>query len=263
MAANTYDLIMTRKSVRTFDGRPLAEEDLKKLCEYTAKIRNPYDIPVDFVLLDAKEHGLSSPVINGESVYIAAKIKKQPHCEEAFGYSFEQMVLYAWSLGIGTTWIGGTMDRKVFENAVKPAEDEIMMIVSPLGYPAEVPAEVDVKLRAGVHGDKRLPAEELFFDKSFDMPLTLGGEKDLFEAVRWAPSAANRQPCRIVKVGSKYHFYEKHPEGYTPSVTWDVQKIDIGIALCHFICMTGGRFEIDDPGITADAATEYIATFTL
>lgn len=260
---NTFELIMTRKSIRTFDGRPLAKEDLKKLCDRIAAIRNPYDIPVEFVLLDAKEHGLSSPVIVGEPLYIAAKVKIQPHCEEAYGYSFEEMVLHAWSFGIGTTWIGGTMDRKLFENAVKPAENECMMIVSPLGYPAESPSEVDRKLRSRVLGDTRFPAEELFFDKNFETPLVLGDEKELFEAVRWAPSAANLQPCRVVKDKNRYHFYKKHIPGYTRSAIWDVQKIDAGIALCHFMRMAGGRLEVSDPGTAADKGAEYIATVVL
>ena len=45
---------------------------------------------------------MSSPVIEGEEYYIIAKVPKAEHCEEAFDYSFEEMVLYAWSLGIGT-----------------------------------------------------------------------------------------------------------------------------------------------------------------
>ena len=106
---NMMELIRTRKSVRTFDGRPLMEEDRKALEDYAKTITNPYEIPVSFVFLDAEEHGLSSPVINGEHLYVAGKVPKVPHCEEAFGYSFEQFVLYAWSRGIGTTWIGGTM----------------------------------------------------------------------------------------------------------------------------------------------------------
>ena len=115
---NTLELIKTRKSVRTFDGRSISAEDREKLCAYIKHIPNPYGIPVEFALLDAKEHGLSSPVIQGEELYIAAKVEKQPHGEEAFGFSFEKMVLYAWSLGIGTTWIGGTLDRPHFEKVL-------------------------------------------------------------------------------------------------------------------------------------------------
>lgn len=168
---NSMELIMTRKSVRTFDGRPLTDSDKEKLRAFIATISNPYGIPVKFVLLDAEEHGLSSPVIQGEHLYIAGKVQKVEHCEEAFGYSFEQLVLYAWSQGIGTTWIGGTMKRELFEAAAQVEEGELMPIVSPLGYPAKEKSEVDAKLRNSVHGDDRLPASELFFDGDFSRPL--------------------------------------------------------------------------------------------
>lgn len=160
---NTFELIKTRKSVRTFDGRPISTEDKEKLITYIKNIPNPYGIPVEFVLLDSKEHGLSSSVIRGEKLYIAAKVEKQPHGEEAFGFSFEKMVLYAWSLGIGTTWIGGTLDRPHFEKVLGVKRRERMYGVTPLGYPAGEKSEVDSKLREQVKGDERLPASELFF----------------------------------------------------------------------------------------------------
>lgn len=258
---NMMELIKTRKSVRTFDGRSLSEEDKKALSDFAKTITNPYGIPVSFVFLDAAEHGLSSPVITGEHLYVAGKVPKVPQCEAAFGYSFEKFVLYAWSRGIGTTWIGGTMKRELFEKAAETGEDEIMPIVSPLGYPAEEKAEVDIKLRNRVHGDERLPASELFFEGSFLTPLK--GKSELLETVRWAPTAANMQPCRVVMVGKTYHFYEKHPEGYQKRVAWDVQKIDVGIAICHMMSVTDGQFSIADPGISTDANTEYIATVTV
>lgn len=46
------------------------------------------------------------------------------------------LVLYAQSIGIGTVWLGGTMNRSAFERAMEPGEDEIMPCASPLGYPA-------------------------------------------------------------------------------------------------------------------------------
>ena len=55
------ELIRTRKSVRTFDGNAVSEEDRKKLSEYIRTIDNHYGIPVKFVMLGAKKHGLYSP----------------------------------------------------------------------------------------------------------------------------------------------------------------------------------------------------------
>ena len=53
--------------------------------------------------------------------------------------------------------------------------------------------------------------------------------------VRFAPSAVNKQPWRIIAVGDRYHFYEKKDNGYVGEATGDLQKIDVGIALCHFV----------------------------
>lgn len=256
-------LIRSRKSIRTFDGRPLTEADRNSLARYVNTIPNPYGIPVRFVFLDAEKLGLSSPVITGEHLYIAGKVPKVPHCEEAFGYSFEKMVLYAWSLGIGTTWIGGTMNRAQFEAAAGTGEDEIMMIVSPLGYPSAEKAEVDIRLRSAVHGDERLSPSVLFYDRDFSSPIREADCDERLEAVRWAPSAANMQPWRVVRDGTDFHFYERHADGYRSSAAWDVQAIDLGIALCHFMSVTDGRFHISDPGIETDGNTEYIATVTL
>ena len=252
------DLIKTRKSIRTFDGTKISKDDLKDLLDYIKTIKNPYDIPVEFVILDNDKYNLSSPVIEGEDFYIAAKVQKVKHCEEAFGYSFEKMVLYAWALGIGTTWIGGTLNRELFEKAANTKDDEYMMIVTPVGYPSKTQSKIDKKLRQSVRGDERLPVSKLFFEKNFENPIKYNF--DLFESVRWAPSAANRQPWRIVRDGHKYHFYEKHSKGYKSTVGWDVQKIDLGIAICHFLSVCDGKITINDPGIEVDEYTEYIAT---
>lgn len=262
---NTFELIKTRKSVRTFDGRPIDPEAKEKLSAYIKNIPNPYGIPVEFVLLDAKEHGLSSPVIQGEELYIAAKVERQLHGEEAFGYSFEKLVLYACSLGIGTTWLGGTFDRAHFEKTVGIEGRERMYAATPLGYPAGEQTEVDRKLRGSVKGDERLPASELFFDRTFSSPLSMDDQKlsDMLETVRWAPSAANMQPWRIVRNGNQFHFYERHTKQYDAENYGDVQKLDMGIALCHFMSVTDGKLSISDPDVDTPESTEYIATVTL
>ena len=254
------ELIKTRKSFRTFDGTKISENDLKKLCSYIKTIDNPYDVPVEFIMLDKEKYGLSSPVIEGEDIYIAAKVPKVEHCEEAFGYSFEKMVLYAWSLGIGTTWIGGTLNRELFERAADTKDDEYMMIVTPIGYPSKTQSKVDSALRESVKGDERLPASKLFYEHDFSTPLD--NSEDCLDAVRWAPSAANRQPWRIVKDDNDYHFFLEHTKGYSSGVGWDVQKIDMGIAICHFLCVKNGNLVFDEPEIETDEYTEYIATIS-
>ena len=78
------EVIQKRRSVRTFDGNPLKEEDAQKILDYANTVANPYDIPVEWRLLDAKEEGLYSPVIVGTDTYIAGKMSRVPHAEAVF-----------------------------------------------------------------------------------------------------------------------------------------------------------------------------------
>ena len=263
-----FNLIMTRKSVRTFDGTPISRGDRDKLESYVRSVPNPFGIDVDFSIYDAKENGLSSLVINGEDLYVCGKVVKQKYGELAFGYSFEKFVLYAWSLGIGTTWIGGTLDRKKFESLIGLKPEERMYAVSPLGYPSSIKSDVDTRLRTRVKGDTRLPFSDLFFDRDFSNPLVVDKDKDMdlwmaLEAVRWYPSAANMQPCRIVRDGNRFHFYEHHTKKYDEDNYGDVQKLDMGIALCHFMSLIGGTISFNDPGIKTGPDIEYILTVNL
>ena len=268
---HVLQLIRARRSVRSFDGAPLSPELREQMERFAAGIENPYGIPVRFRFRDAAEQGLSSPVITGETLYFAAFVPKTAHAEEAFGYAFETLVLYAQSLGLGTTWIGGTMNRGEFSRAFGLRDEELMPCVSPLGRPAAKMSLRETLMRKGAKADSREPFEKLFFDGSFDTPLTEAAAGKLapaLEAVRLAPSAVNRQPWRVLRQGERLHFYVKHAKGYVSQATGDLQKVDLGIALCHFDLAareTGlaPRFLLEDPGLPTQADTEYIASYAL
>ena len=261
------ELIAERRSVRTFDGKGLSEKEVSEIMKCAAGADNPFDIGIEWRILDAVKDGLSSPVIDGTDVYIAGKMKRIPYAEEAFGYSFEKIVLYAQSIGIGTTWIAGTMDRKAFERAMDIRDDEVLPAVSPLGHPAMKMSFREKMMRKGVGAEKRLPFSEICFRDSFDRPLDYedaGILQQPLEAVRLAPSAVNRQPWRIVVSDDKVRFYKKASKGMT-SPSWDIQKIDMGIALCHFevvamYCGLSVRSHFEDPDIVGDESPEYIVT---
>lgn len=263
------ELVRSRRSVRTYDGKEVSAEDLNKLSSFMSKIDNPYEISVEFKLLNAKDQKLSCPVVSGTNLYVGVKAKRAPHVEEAVGYSLEKLVLYAGSLGIGTVWIGGTMDRGAFERAMELGEDELMPCISPLGYPAKKMSVKESMMRKAVKADKRLPFEELFFDESFEMPLTEAKAGRLAEAlkmVQLAPSAVNKQPWRVVVSRNAAHFYLKRNKGFVSDAVGDMQKIDLGIALCHFALTAEENgmsvdFQISDPGIAAEADMEYIASY--
>ena len=268
---NIKELVKNRRSVRTYDGRVITADDKAKLCAFMENIKNPYGINVEFKFMNADEHGLKCPVVVGTDLYIGGKIKRVPSAFEAFGYSFEMLVLYAQSLGIGTVWLGGTMNRSAYEAAMELSEDEMMPCATPLGYTAKKMSLRESIMRKAIKADERLPFEALFYDGSFDVPLnekTAGELAYPLEMVRWAPSAVNKQPWRAVVEGNAVHFYMKRSSGFGKHEELDMQRIDMGIAMCHFDLAAQElgmkpSFSQNDPGLPHDDGTVYIASYRM
>ena len=261
--------IKARRSVRSFEGIP-DEKTRADLETFLRDIPNPLGIPVEFRFLDAKTHGLICPVASGAELYVGGKVKTVPDANLAFGYSFETFVLYAQSLGLGTVWLGGTMNRSAFEQAMELAGDEMMPCASPVGYPAKKMSVREQLMRKGVKADERLPFEELFFDGAADSPLSrekAGEMAFLLDLVRLAPSAVNKQPWRVVIENDMAHFYLKRSKGFGHGEGLDMQMIDMGIALCHFDLAAKEKgmhctFLRNDPKLSF-ADGEYIASFQI
>lgn len=267
---HTMEMILRRRSVRTFSASP-RQEDVDRIMAFAATVENPYGLPIEWKALSAKENRLSSAVIVGTDTFIAGKIKKAPHAEEAFGYAFEKVLLCAEALGLGSTWIAGTMDRSAFERAMALDAGEVMPCVSPLGVPSEKMSLRETMMRKGIRADSRFDFDSLFFSGSFDAPLTpeaAGDLREVLELVRRAPSAVNKQPWRAVVADGVVHFYEKRSKGYVNETGWDLQKIDMGIALCHFAMgmEQQGRqavLTVAAPGLSLPPETYYIASYRL
>ena len=269
MPTSIIDVIRNRRSVRTFNGEALRPEDLQKLRDFIPTIETPFDVPVDIRILNAKEHKLSSPVILGAELYTAAKVRRVLRGEEALGYAMEQLVIYAASLGIGTVWLAATLSRQAFEAAMELTSEEVMPAATPLGYPAEKMSSRETLMRKGIKADQRLPFESIFFRGDFSTPLTqaeAGVYAVPLELVQRAPSATNKQPWRAVVENGNVHFYEKKTKGYAKEATGDIQKVDLGIALAHFVLAVkelgiAGALVDQDPGIAHEDDTEYILSF--
>lgn len=260
--------IKSRKSVRTFDGKELTAEDREKFENHLENITNPF-APVEFRLLDCDKYGIDSSVITGERAYFAAKVKPVKNYEIAVGYSFEEACLYARSLGLGTVMLAATFSRDKAEAAMELKEDEVLPVVSPIGYPAKKRSLRETVMRKTLGADDRKDFDDLFFKDSFKNGLEkedAGIYGEALEMVRWAPSAANKQPWRVVIKDDMVHFYEK--QSIRENMRGDVQKLDVGIALCHFDLMMEssekkGRFVFEDPGIETLDKTSYIVSYKI
>lgn len=268
---NIIESIRKRRSVRTFDASPIDSASMEKLSAFMADVKNPFDIPVTFKFLDAKEHGLTSPVVSGSDLYIGGKVKMCKNFSLAYGYSFEALVLYAQSLDIGTVWMGGTMNRPAFEKAMCLEDGEVMPCTTPVGYAAKKMTLRESMMRKGINADSRFDFEKTFFSGSFATPLTkenAGRFLAPLEMVSLAPSAVNKQPWRVVVCGNTAHFYLKRSKGFGYDDALDMQMIDVGIAQCHFALSAEElglklEFVLSDPQLETPPDTVYAASYKL
>ena len=233
------ETIEKRKSIRNYTGEPLRKEHISLITEYIAGLKTPFDAPPVRIRLihNRQETGRiklgTYGFIGGATDFLTLVYEKDsqfPLMEEAAAYIFEQVILYCTGLGLGTCWLGGSFSRKDFAGAVQLKPNEMIRIVSPVGY-INPKTRFSEKLlgTTGKHLSRK-PFESLFFHKDFDIPLSkeIAGiyEKPL-EMVRIAPSANNQQSWRIVLAENGLHFF-KHLSAI------GFYSLDLGIALCHF-----------------------------
>ena len=270
---NVKEVIKRRISNRTYEERSLTEEDKKKLLEFNSTLTNPFGVEVKVQYI-SKEKGADDiqlgtyGTIKGAKDFLAITVKNQPYAMEAIGYHFENLVLYATAMGIGTVWLAGTFKRKDFINAIEIGEDDLFPCICPLGYPAQKQSFLEKITKASLGSKKRKDWDKLFFLEDFTKALTkadAGIYEDALEMLRLAPSATNSQPWAVVKEGNKFHFFCNYKNTLNDDVK-KIKHIDIGIALSHFhqTAMSkglNGNLQIEDIGFSIPDNMHYVISY--
>lgn len=278
------ELVLRRRSCRTFSRRPLALEARRGLEAFLAASPDgPFGGRARFALVAATAEdraelkGLGTyGFIDGAAGFIVGAIGRGRGDHEDYGYLLERAILAATDLRLGTCWLGGTFSKSGFARKIALAGNEVMPAVAAVGYADEASFAKD-RLRKMAGSNFRRPPGELFFDGSFATPLApaaAGAYAAPLETVRGAPSASNRQPWRVVRTPAGWHFHLARTKGYGKGTLVfavlrlaDLQRVDMGIAMCHFELAAReagleGAWVIDDPGIpAAETAVEYTATW--
>lgn len=234
--------IRKRYSVRTYEERAITEEDKAKLMAYANALSNPFGVPVTFHLLETKDASNSQKlgtygVIKGTKVFLGATAPAGELSLEAVGYDFEQLILYATHLGIGTCWLAATFNRSAFTTAIGVKETDQFPAISPIGYPKEKKSLTESLFRKTLKSNQRRNWSELYFKENFNTPLTetdAGAYAGPLEQLRLAPSASNKQPWRVVLANGAYHFYAEIGAGNSDDKPVVIQRVDVGISASHF-----------------------------
>lgn len=153
---DTSTTIFTRHSVRTFRPDPIPEETLSEILEAgrlapSAQNKQPWRFIVITEPARIKElvfHcgliGLSNFFIRSAPCVIiaCAETKNNLHINGQDYYlvdtaiAFQQMMLMAWSHGIGSCWLAAFSEKRVRQYLEIPPSWRVVAL-SPFGYPAE------------------------------------------------------------------------------------------------------------------------------
>lgn len=277
------DLVGRRYSCRSYTEQPIDAAAREALSEFLGSLgAGPFGNRTRFSLVAATETGRDSlkglgtyGTIKGSPGFIVGAVEPGPRDLEDYGHCLEQAVLAATDLGLQTCWLGGSFSKSSFARKIGATKDESVPAVVAVGYPADGSRGSLIRKRAG--SDRRLPLGQLFFEETLAKPLDPSGAAeyaDVLEVVRWAPSASNKQPWRVVRSGQTWHFYLQRTKGYGKGTATfallrlaDLQRVDMGIAMCHFELAAlerglAGHWVIQQPPPTAGSSgAEYSASW--
>ena len=275
---STSDLIQLRTSWRSCTGDPIPADKLRQLDQYTkSKTKGISGDPLRFELVAARAgdseelRGLGTyGFIKGASGFIVGAFDQQIANLEDYGYLMEDIVLFATDLDLATCWLGGSFRKDNFSARIHTQPHEIVPAVVSVGVHTDSRNMVDRLIRRVAGSNKRLPWQNIFFMSDFRTPLhrhDAGQYAHVFDMVRLSPSASNKQPWRYVFDGNSVQMFLQRTPGYRkPNLFSDLQRIDMGISMCHFelVCQEleiGGRWIKQDPPSQTPENWEYIISW--
>ena len=235
------ETIKKRCSVRTYQDKELEPDVREMLQSYMDNLENPFGMQVKKYIIDKKlasggEKLGTYGVIKGASTFMGISVPDKDLAHVAAGYEFENLILEATALGLGTVWLAATFNRDGFASAMGIPKDELFLAISPVGYPAVKRSLTESLMRTAMLSSCRKEWNTLFYLDNFQIPLhkdEAGDYAEPLEMLRLAPSDKNTQPWRVLKSGYCYHFFVTYKSGISRGEEI-IKRVDAGIALSHF-----------------------------
>lgn len=235
------ETIKKRCSVRTYQDKELEPDVREMLQSYMDNLENPFGMQVKKYIIDKKlasegEKLGTYGVIKGASTFMGISVPDKDLAHVAAGYEFENLILEATALGLGTVWLAATFNREGFASAMGVPKNELFPAISPVGYPAAKRSLTESLMRTAMRSSSRKEWNTLFYLDNFQTPLhkdESGDYAEPLEMLRLTPSDKNTQPWRVLKASNSYHFFVTYKSGISRGEEI-IKRVDAGIALSHF-----------------------------
>jgi nitroreductase len=163
------DLILSRRSIRRYKNKDIAEGVLKQILETGRQAPSAANRqPIRFVVVNDRDvlKNLCDNLITRFVKYAPLAIVGCANVKSLLTgkwavvdatIAMENMVIAAWALGIGSCWIGACNEKKVKELLKIPDKWKVVAVLT-FGYPAEQPKQ-----------RKKKPLEKMFSFNNFQL----------------------------------------------------------------------------------------------
>ncbi len=282
--------------MRSYSGEALSSEEEQCLRGFFDEAgAGPFGGKPRFMLIHQAESGLTEKVgtyglIKNAPAFVMGAIARGPKMNEDFGYCLEGIVLAAADQGLATCWLGGALHRDQVAALINLKENECIPAICSIGHASERRTLGDRLVRGISHAESRLPDSDLFFQMpppgvspaasgpgAFGEPLPPtwfdGPWGEVLEAVRFGPSASNKQPWRITvdmdDSKAAFHLYLHEDKAYNSAMgELKMQNVDMGIAMRQFEAaarakkLPGAWHVLDKSPLAVLPPEYYIATWS-
>jgi len=145
-----FDLILSRRSIRSYENKDLPEEVLQQILEAGRQAPSAVNRqPTHFVVVNDHDimKNLCDNLINRFVKYAPVAIVGCADVKSLLTgkwavvdttIAMQNMIIAAWSLGIGSCWVGGCKEKEIKKLLKIPDKWKFVALVT-LGYPAEQP----------------------------------------------------------------------------------------------------------------------------
>jgi nitroreductase len=226
-----YEAIPLRRSNRKFASSSLPEDlltSIQKKADGAERLYGDIDMRITMVRDGSKVFDIMSGLVGNLGKvraphYLVVTSEEKPGYGENAGFVLEHVVLEMTRMGLATCWLGAHVEKADLDQALGFNGPHVPVIIVAFGLPQDVQS----LYRKSPKDAKRKDLSQIVFG-SLDEAW-----KDIFEAVRIAPSAGNSQPWRFYIAGDRIDMFIGKGNAITQKLFSRLNRIDAGIALCH------------------------------
>jgi len=217
-----YRTLLARTSCRKFDSPPLDETTYNKVLD-TLKFVKPIqaDNQAGFLMLNELNKSQLAVAQGTYGRFIVSPHLMIPYTEKSsdslveLGFQSQQAVIKLEELGLGSCYVGAHNRVHKLQQEFGLSETSHLAAVLIYGKPApsQQQKNINQSYRTLIGSRKRKPIEQIFAESIPSATALPPQWEAILEAGRWAPSATNAQPWRLLPIDGEFQLFT-NPAAY-------------------------------------------------